>query len=284
MGTGLTIAVAYFGDYMTVAGTVLRQLPKSLYKYSPVSDGRIDRIKRYLLNSKLYFSSMSAFNDPLDCRIPFVFEATDAAAAEYWQTIADAIPGQSAEQKKARILELIAQTKDDAGRKRLTDQQFTSLQRHGILSLTKHPDSMPMWAYYGESHSGVVLRLNMSPDILLPLTRYEQCVIVPAVYHSDFPKINFYGSDDQKIHDVLGAKAAAWKHEEEWRIVFINGANRHIAVPPEMIDGVVLGVRTSAEHEAQIREWIAARKAKTDLLRVRNKPHSFELELVPVDA
>jgi hypothetical protein len=79
---------------------------------------------------------------------------------------------------------------------------------------------------------------------------------------------------------LLGTKAAAWSHEGEWRIVLPNRTG-NLKIPPELIAGVVLGTRISEDNERTIREWIAGRSPRIELLRVVHRPNSFQLELAP---
>src|SRR6266581_3321932 len=98
----------------TIITRTLKRMPAKLYKYCGVHNNRISWIKRYLLDSELYFSSISAFNDPLDCRIPFIFDAPPELAVEYWKKIAAvAAPQQTAEEQQKRIDELIHDTKNE---------------------------------------------------------------------------------------------------------------------------------------------------------------------------
>lgn len=265
----------------TIITKTLKDTPPKLYRYCGVRSGRIDWIKRYLLNSELYFSSMTSLNDPLDCRIPVSFDASPEIAEEYWRKIAPlATPYESPEERERHIAELIQNTKTEAGRQQLSEVQFRNFEKHGILSLTKHPDSMLMWSYYADSHAGIVLRFNMTPANLVALTSTLECVMVEVSYQSDFPIINFYGDDIEKIYTLVGTKAIAWAHEHEWRIVLVNMTG-HIHIPGEMIDGVIFGLRTDPEDETLIRSWVQERKEPTELLRVRHKLGSFELEIVP---
>ncbi len=80
---------------------------------------------------------------------------------------------------------------------------------------------------------------------------------------------------------VLGTKSAAWKHEGEWRIVLPGRCDCYLKVPPQIITGVILGMRIGAKEEEAIRGWLAKRSPRVELLRVGHKPNSFRLELAP---
>jgi hypothetical protein len=50
-----------------------------------------------------------------------------------------------------------------------------------------------------------------------------------------------------------------------------------------MIGGVIFGMKTEKTIETTIRDWIKAHKTPVELLLVRNRPGSFELELISAD-
>ncbi len=259
----------------------LKRMPPKLYKYCGVLNGRIDWIKKYLLDSELYFSPMTSFNDPLDCRIPMSFDVSPEKAEEYWKKIAPlAAPYETPEERKRHIEEIIQKTKTDAGRKQLTEIQYQNFQKHGILSLTKHPDNMLMWSYYADSHAGIALRFDLTLDNLVALVSTLECLMVEVVYRTDFPVIDYCGDEIVKINELLRTKALAWAHEHEWRIAAVNRTG-HIRLPSNLIDGIVFGLRTASDDEALIRSWIHERKEPTELLRVKHKHGSFDLEIVP---
>jgi hypothetical protein len=80
---------------------------------------------------------------------------------------------------------------------------------------------------------------------------------------------------------LAGTKAKAWEHEREWRLVLINCVGP-VRIPPEMIDGVILGLRTDKKCEEEIRQWIKERKAPTKLFRVTNEEDSFLFKIAPI--
>jgi hypothetical protein len=69
------------------------------------------------------------------------------------------------------------------------------------------------------------------------------------------------------------------EYETEWRIA-LRDHTGYISIPLRMIDGVIFGLRTDQECQAQIRSWANERAVGVELLRIRNKNDSFELEVV----
>lgn len=62
---------------MVTPHETLANLPAQLYKYSSLQEKRADWIEQLLVDGRLYFPRPAQFNDPLDCRIPPTFEASE---------------------------------------------------------------------------------------------------------------------------------------------------------------------------------------------------------------
>jgi hypothetical protein len=124
----------------------------------------------------------------------------------------------------------------------------------------------------------VALQFNLKPENLAQIR--ESFIIIDVKYLTDFPKINYYRTETVDLLDgVFGSKAKAWAHESEWRIVLQDGTG-HVKAPPTIIDGVIFGLKTPPDYEAEIRDWISQRSTPTELFRVRHRPFSFDLEIV----
>ncbi len=261
-----------------------RRIPPVLYKYSPVSGQRLEWIKSLLLDSILYFPAPSSFNDPLDCRVPPTFDASALTIAAHWKRVVRAglVGKLSRQEERRKIKELILESRTAEGQASLAERLFQSLARNGTACLTRDPTNMLMWSYYAEGHSGVAIRFNTAPDNLIKLGRLgEQWLPVEVNYCTEFPAINYYRCKTLDLmRMVLGTKASAWAHEQEWRLVLV-GRCGPIKLPPSIIDGVVFGMRLDRGIETEIRQRIALNERRIELLRVVHKPNSFELEVVP---
>src|SRR5947207_2414639 len=66
------------------AGEILKRIPRTLYKYTTAFESRYEWLERLMVSSDLYFPSARQFNDPLDCRIPFDFNATEIKIRHHW--------------------------------------------------------------------------------------------------------------------------------------------------------------------------------------------------------
>ena len=159
---------------------------------------------------------------------------------------------------KRRIQQLVMQSRTAAGQKQLTELQFQSIDRHGILCLSTEPNSMVMWSYYAEGHKGIVVRFNTSVEQLALWRR--QFLPVEVKYATEFPHIPYYDTETQTmIAQVVGTKAKEWEHEKEWRIVLV-GTTGYVHVPETMISGIIFGLRTDVEVRGRITEWARRRR------------------------
>jgi hypothetical protein len=119
----------------------------------------------------------------------------------------------------------------------------------------------------------------MNPDYLISIAQLHYPIEVE--YNVEFPDVNFYEANTFNLmRTILGTKAIDWRHEEEWRIVLFNITGK-VSFPPEMLDGIIFGMRTSEDDKGLIHEWIDSRTISIETYQVSNKPRSFELEINP---
>ena len=133
-----------------------------------------------------------------------------------------------------------------------------------ILCLTTRPDNHLMWSHYADAHQGVVLRFRSIPALNAPygMAKPVQCVdeIPPLLDEEQLARLfaGVFSLQDAGILDrTIYTKSRHWEYEEEWRISA--GAGRNPGVQFEdcpfgknELDGVIFGLRTSAEDRAQI--------------------------------
>jgi Protein of unknown function (DUF2971) len=253
-------------------------MPSVLYHYSGLLSGdRLEWMRRLIVESIFYFAPPSEFNDPLDCRIPPTFDATPQEIARFCRPeFKRRYPLESRGDRKERIRRMVMSSKTQDEQERLVEGLFRSLDEDGIACFAKDPANMLLWSYYAEGHKGIAVRFNMAPKHLAAI----KSTPIEVQYSKDFPVVNFYkATKDEFLRTILGTKSVAWQHEEEWRLV-LRGTVGYVSLPPAMIDGVVLGMRTDPNAEATIREWLKDRVPPVELLRVRHRPRSFVLEVV----
>ena len=262
--------------------SLLRGMPKLLYRYSTIA-GREDRLKSLIVDSELYCVSPSKFNDPLDCQIPFVLRGTKQQKREYLRNVIkrQKLGMRAADVKKAAN-DLERSLKTKAGKAAFDARNNERNNSYGIVSLSKHPDNMLMWSYYADSHKGIAIRFNMDVDLLERTS--EILIPIEMQYEHEMPENNLLDIESNNVGFIttaFGTKSKAWDHEDEWRLVSPSGEGV-VNIPTELIDGIILGMNISDEHERLVKEWIELRSAPVELFRVTHKRNSFDLEVVPV--
>ncbi len=260
---------------------LLKRMPPSLYKYSGLSGKRIEWMRRLIVDSELYFAPPSKFNDPLDCRIPPSYDASPLTIEQFWRNVVRRkYPGEKLRNHKTWIQKMVMASKTPEGQELLAQRLFEKLDKHGMACFAKDPTNMLMWSYYTEGHSGIAVRFSMALEHLVSIQPF---IPVEVQYATEFPKVNYY---QNKTHDfvrmILGTKSTAWKHEEEWRLVLVDGSG-YVRLPPAMLDGVIMGMRIDSQSEDTLRSWVDSREPAIELLRIEHRPNSFELELTPAD-
>lgn len=259
---------------------LLTRMPALLYRYSGTSATRLEWMQKLIVESALYFAPPSAFNDPLDCRIPPTFDGSSLAIEHFWRTrFKQTDPQGNLRDHKKQIHQMVMDSKTEAGQRRLAEYVFKSLDQNGIACFAKDPANMLLWSYYAEGHRGIAVRFNMTREHLAAIGRLFMPIEVE--YTNNFPIVNYYkATTHQLLRTILGTKSRAWKHEEEWRVV-LPGKVGSVYLPPQMIDAVVLGMRTDPKTVALVREWLKGRIPTVKLLRVVHRPWSFILDIVP---
>ena len=257
----------------------LQRLPNCLYRYWGVRGERLEWIRKLIVDSELYFEQPGNFNDPLDCRIPPSFTASRDVKQKYWNRVAMEHHQDTDRRTRRKIVAgLIRDSVTSNGRQKLEEGVFQSVNKNGIVCFSKDASSMLLWSYYAEGHRGIAIRFDTS---LARLSTFrEQVIPIEIRYENKLPETNFYHSTTNEfLTAILGTKAKAWEHEKEWRLLCV-GHTGYLHSPLDLVNGIIFGIRIDAAVEAQIRTWVRTCASEIELLRVRHRRGSFELELV----
>lgn len=254
----------------------LRRLPTHLYKFWGMSGAREGWVRRLIEKSELFFPSPKSFNDPMDCRVPPVFRASQLEMESYWRRVGMERFRGDKRARRLRVKELVGLPRTPEGRAVFADMLFESLATNGIACFTKGAENMLLWSYYAEGHTGVAIRFSMAK----PIVPGNPFLPIEVQYCSAFPDTNFFRSTNAEfMRHVFGIKAQVWQHEAEWRFIMPRGVGYH-AIPTTMIDEVILGARALPETETKIRSWIGKRPIRVS--RMVNSSTAFALEIMPI--
>lgn len=103
-----------------------------------------------------------------------------------------------------------------------------------VCSFSEAKDSVPMWAYYGNNHTGIAIEYDTSL-----LNDSVKKLLFKVIY-----------DNERKEFCEHKRKASEWKHEKEWRLVVKDHSNDNLIMDDgkiffdfDCISGIIFGVR-----------------------------------------
>ena len=201
------------------------ETPAKLYKYQSYSSYALEA----LVQSKIWISKPSDYNDPFDCKINLENVTTheqlkvleDAAGEIINQQFRDA--GKSMRMRINFIdPDYLAQMNEEERERDVRSKRelvISSLTSVGVYSMTRNKRDMLMWAHYAEQHMGFVLGFdtaNYKDEKYMQLIKVE--------YDDEYPVLpvnSVTNVDDLSGHLRMIAlrKGKRWLYEDEWRLV-----------------------------------------------------------------
>jgi len=237
----------------------LNKVPKILYKYR--SFDPCGYSLKLASKGEVFFASAKDFNDPFDNYfIPkSELENLDGDSLDYilrkkakqfYKDASDNFIEKMVEKGKRRLKEF--QINKRPIMKQLLNKQYSSF---GICSLSANPKSLPMWAYYGDSHKGLCIGIKTSTiaqhqryliksNILLMLHKVFYTKKIPIVHFG----INTNFDNDKEILKTLYTKSINWKHEEEYRLIFEKYFSKSYLFGTDAIAEVIIGNRANKKN------------------------------------
>ncbi len=159
----------------------------------------------------------------------------------------------------------------EAERAILTDLQ-RDVNNLGIFSVSAKPDDILMWSYYARGHSGICIEFELLVSFF--------SMVQPVRYSGEYPRARTSDSPVDQMEANLLTKAAAWKHEAEWRVIDTNDGPGYRQFNPTLLTGVILGARISPQDESVVRGWIAEGPVTPRLYRAIEKEEEYGLDIV----
>lgn len=208
-----------------------------LYKYIGKSKYYIDEIE----NKHLYLSKPSNFNDPFDCAVSFTKDNIGSIigenhmhylyckkilSKEQLNTIGSNLKDKSYSSLSEYLHEIVKQLSNNKCKVTFDQLLNKYCEAHNIGKILFHDSntkvvcfsetntSIPMWAYYANSHKGVCLEYDLS--LLNSKNFYEQNLL------NAFHKVDYVDKSDfadLQATNTYIRKSNQWLHEKEWRII-----------------------------------------------------------------
>lgn len=231
-----------------------------VYRYMPL---RADRLESILLGSRLWAGPFGRLNDPFEAAVPWRWDAPEPLVRAHWAKYMEEHPEEVPPGATLdRIVEVAMRPETHASHRRTIHETILEM---GVVCFSERPDDIPMWSYYADAHAGVVLMFRGMGLMGLP----ECFPPVPVTYATDFEPVPFYESTQHRLVEALVArKAAAWRHEREWRVVR-KPVSGEVEFLPDALDGIILGCRISDADRAEVERIVGQRQHPARVLRAR---------------
>jgi|GEM_PF-2488195 len=252
-------------------------LPKFLYHYNAISSDlgrRADRklkqrLEETLLDDALYFAPPIGFNDPFDCH--YIPELTEQCFKE----LSSHRPLERfVSVKRNKLLHTLnrdlQQLRSSFDHRSACEQLRDYIRaNYGILCLSEHKDSIPMFAYYAGGHSGFCLEFALKPTEDEAFFNQVQKV----QYTTQFPTLAFeHRSHKEILALMLATKCKVWQHEREWRIIKTPDElpkNRKLKFPQHLLTGIILGCSIAEADKGFIKQLLQKRKQRLKLIQAK---------------
>ncbi len=251
----------------------------SLYKYLT-----IDVLKKVIAGS-IKFTQPGAFNDPFEMlpelHIPAGF--SQAQISINFDVVA--------QRRDPLISELAVGFKSDQCSDIASRDIRSSLNNSiGVLCLSRNPESLLMWAHYADEYAGAVIEFNEEHDFFRGKIEVEYRVARPI------KDISTYVRAEQAVPIAeLCVKSKQWEYEKEVRLARQLSDCRKVGekdgfpvyvmdIPQDCIKSIILGERTSREHQKKIWNLIKETNIALSLAAIANWAYEFRLEPIKSDS
>lgn len=268
----------------------------SIYKF--VTDQRIDILE----NLQIRFTPPIEFNDPfelypyLETVLPledFYIAIDDGSDDEFVETFVQTIEENYVNPlPKDELIRMALQFRPivkDSSKHLLSDifRKFSSIVNphiqtsmnnfFGIMCSSGHPLDIRMWGHYTNNHKGFVIVFDENHDFFQQKSQKEKYRSIREVsYTEDRPRVNSVLNINYS--EIFFTKSKVWDYEREWRLIRpLSEADKieekenkklhFFNLPPECIEGVIFGVRTSEEVIGRVKDvFKGSNNFKTKLL------------------
>ncbi|PTQ76697.1 Protein of unknown function (DUF2971) [Nitrosomonas oligotropha] len=238
----------------------IKPYPHFIYKYLPLESTNIDDHKRflrdYLVESRLWLSSPSKFNDPFDMKCRYVFEGKIEDQRKYLQKIFKLRKPDIPQEQRGKIISDVL-TGSQPISEALTESHNNQIDKIGVCCFSENTKNILMWSHYGSSHKGISLQFHISKDLFI----FTYAVAVDYSYK--YPAINYLNGDlSIALTETLKRKSKDWEYEEERRLIHPKGANSYLRFDPSALTALILGCKLESDSEEIIRLLLRERMQK----------------------
>ena len=245
---------------------------QTLYKYGKLND----HSEALFTTPTIWFSPPALLNDPFECRPWFTFEGNreqivQSIARGLRQYNPDMTPDNATAHAVSIFLE--GRHRDPKTWEGLRQDVLATLgQRIGLYCMSRNNDSILMWSHYAQDHRGYCLEFEATN--YTPVFGASQEV----QYGADFPVVDFFNTPKEKQVDlVFLTKFNGWSYEKEWRILDHESGPGIHEYPPELLQGIIFGLRMPEADRATIRGWVKKRGHGVKFYEVEQDNRQFKI-------
>jgi hypothetical protein len=256
--------------------------PKYLYKFRSF---RNERHKRILTDGELFSPSPDKFNDPFDTRIPIRYENfTKSEFIRYWtDSYKEDFPNARDRDIREWVKNFYKICRTPKGKNIIADNQEKIINeirssKVGVYSLTANLKSILSWSHYADSHRGFCVGFHTS-SLRVFLQRSQLPLELGRVdYSKEYPYINAYNTSvAEKARKILWTKSSDWEYENEYRILWNDGANNRLTIPDGIILRVVLGCQVSPADRDEMISILKGPSDRLSLFQAKQQKNTFGL-------
>lgn len=270
----------------------LERIPEILYKYRSFDSCGYGL--QLASNGEAYFASAKDFNDPFDNYFIPTTEMTNYEGEELIAFLLEKAQQHYPRANKYEIEELVEEGKKQHRRIKAGDPRAfepileTQYNGFGIFSLVAHSRSLPMWAYYADSHKGmcVGLRSVIIAQHQRDLLRQGKLLMLHKVHYSNnIPEvcvdIGSSGMTDEDLNELeatLHTKSKQWENEEEYRLLYFKHAFKTYIFGTDAVAEILIGLRVSDENIDMLLKQLRISKSKAVVKRAVRSKSEYKLE------
>lgn len=254
-----------------------------LYKYCPWNTNNEEKrnyTKENLINSQLYFSKASLFNDPFE--LSPVFDTSGTNTEKMVSTIQMfkiRYHNKSNTRLKKFAHHYLRENnlfKNNNDNNLITYFNDSMVNKIGIACFTTCYDNILMWSHYADKHNGICLKFDYpdsNPIVEVPSEhKYPKVFLYKVCYELNRPAFSIFKDWNNGGHKMLNffiTKAKMWEYEKEYR-AFIIDLTGLFSYNPNYLKAVYIGCNTPLNSIMEI---------KSILSSLENPPALYKMNL-----
>lgn len=258
-----------------------------LYKYMhwrPLSEANYT--KENLINYTLFFNCPDNFNDPFDT-LPCV--NSDHTYKEFLDygiravMLNENLPYEKARRKAVHLFKTEQQFKSKNSIDFTAKNQISNLRKQmGVSCFTSNsPETILMWAHYGDNHQGICLEFDLHEGKLKTLPG-EPLISPPLkiTYTDELPKYNIFQKDCvESFHNALITKSKEWEKENEYRFLSRDRLGL-VKYDPWQLKSIYAGCKMTDQSFEALHDTVRKMRIQPYLFRTAIKKDQFGLDII----